>query len=131
MGTSSDFETRIQVIEDTFESLDYTDVSRMPDEKIVDMVTRVRNLADRVAALAAIVITTADTAKATDHTTGTPLGDFLAAAEGRTPSQGIGVVKRASKLAHHPDVRDAALAGIVSPDHATAIGEELGKLPQD
>jgi hypothetical protein len=88
-------------------------------------------LADRMAAGAAVAVTAADAAKATDHTTGTPLGDFLAAAEGCTPSQGIGVVKRASKLAHHPGVRDAALAGDVSPNHATAIGEELEKLPQD
>jgi hypothetical protein len=103
----------------------------MSDADKVTAMTRIRRLADRMTAGAAVVTDAADKANATDHTTGTPLGDFLASAEGRTSSQGIGVVKRASKLAHHPDVRDAALAGDVSPDHATVIGEELGKLPQD
>ncbi|MCI1747943.1 MAG: HNH endonuclease [Acidipropionibacterium sp.] len=130
MDAVSGFRTRLQAIREQLDGLDYTVLSAMSDVDIVDTMTEMRAISDRMIAGAAVVTDAAFRANATEHTTGTPLGDFLAAAEGRTPSQGIGVVKRASKLAHHPDVRDAALAGDVSPDHATAIGEELGKLPQ-
>ncbi|MCI1749393.1 MAG: HNH endonuclease [Acidipropionibacterium sp.] len=131
MDTESAFWTRVQALEEHLDRLDYTALSTMSDADKVTAMTRIRRLADRMTAGAAVVTDAADKANATDHTTGTPLPDFLAKTEGRTPSQGIGVVKRASKLAHHPGVRDAALAGDVPPDHATAIGEELGKLPQD
>ncbi|MCI1748850.1 MAG: hypothetical protein LKI24_12655 [Acidipropionibacterium sp.] len=127
MDATSAFWTRVQAVEEHLDRLDYTALS---DADKVTAMTRIRRLADRMAAGAAVVTDAADKANATEHTTGTPLGDFLAAAEGRTPSQGIGVVKRASKLAHHSDVRDAALAGDVSPDHATVIGEEIRKFPR-
>ncbi|MCI1747472.1 MAG: HNH endonuclease [Acidipropionibacterium sp.] len=129
MDAVSGFRTRLQAIREHLDGLDYTVLPRMSDAEIVAMMTEMRSLADRMVTGAAVVTDAAYRANATDHTAGTPLGDFLAAAEGRTPSQGIGVVKRASKLAQNPKVKDAALSGDVSPDHATAIGEELGKLP--
>ncbi|MCI1748683.1 MAG: HNH endonuclease [Acidipropionibacterium sp.] len=131
MDTESAFWARVQALEEHLDRLDYTALSTMSDADKVTAMTRIRRLADRMTAGAAVVTDAADKANATEHTTGTPLPDFLAKTEGRTPSQGIGVVKQASKLAHHSGVRDAALAGNVSSDHATAIGEELGKLPQD
>ncbi|MCI1749157.1 MAG: 13E12 repeat family protein [Acidipropionibacterium sp.] len=131
MDATSAFWTRVQALEEHLDSLDYSALSTMSDADKVTAMTRLRKLADRISAGAAVVTDAAYRANATEHTTGTPLPDFLATKEGRTSGQGIGVVKRASKLAHHPGVRDAALAGDVSPDHATAIGEELGKLPQD
>jgi hypothetical protein len=131
MDAVSGFRTRLQAIREQLDGLDYMVLPRMSDAEMVAAMAEMRRLADRMSAGAAVVTDAVDKANATDHTTGTPLPDFLAMKEGRTPSQGIGVVKRASKLAHHPGVRDAALAGDVSPDHATAIGEELGKLPQD
>ncbi|MCI1749463.1 MAG: HNH endonuclease [Acidipropionibacterium sp.] len=131
MDAVSGFRTRLQAIREHLDGLDYTVLPRMSDAEIVDMMTEMRSLADRMSAGAAVVTDAVDKANATEHTTGTPLGDFLASAEGRTPSQGIGMVKRASKLTQNPKVKEAALSGDVSPDHATAIGEELGKLPQD
>lgn len=131
MNTASAFWTRVQALEERLDHLDHTALSTMSDADKVTAMTRMRRLADRMGAGAAVITNAADRAKATEHTTGTPLPDFLAMKEGRTSSQGIGVVKRASKLAHHPGVRDVALAGDVSPDHATAIGEQLEKLSRD
>ncbi|MCI1748775.1 MAG: HNH endonuclease [Acidipropionibacterium sp.] len=103
----------------------------MSDADKITAMTRMRKLADRMGAGAAVAIDAAAKSCATEHTTGTPLGDFLAKTEGRTPSQGLGVVKRALKISQNPKVRDAALSGQASPDHAAAIGEELRKLPRD
>ncbi|MCI1747486.1 MAG: HNH endonuclease [Acidipropionibacterium sp.] len=130
MDTASAFWTRVQALEEHLDSLDYTVLSTMSDADKITAMTRMRRLADRMSAGAAVITDAVDKANATDHTTGTPLSDFLAKTEGRTSSRGLGEVKRASKIAHHPGVRDAALAGDVSPDHAAVIGEELRKFPR-
>jgi hypothetical protein len=130
MDTASAFWTRVQALEEHLDSLDYSVLSTMSDADKVTAMTRIRRLANRMSAGAAVITDAVDKANATDHTTGTPLSDFLAMKEGRTSSRGLGEVKKASKIAHHPGVRDAALAGDVSPDHAAVIGEEIRTLPR-
>ncbi|MCI1747616.1 MAG: hypothetical protein LKI24_05650 [Acidipropionibacterium sp.] len=129
MDTASAFWTRVQALEEHLDSLDYSVLSTMSDADKVTAMTRIRRLADRMSAGAAVVTDAVDKANATDHTTGTPLSDFLAMNEGRTSSRGLGEVKKASKIAHHPGVRDAALAGDVSPDHAAVIGRRSAHSP--
>jgi hypothetical protein len=58
------------------------------------------------------------------------LSDYLATAEGRSSSEANGLVHQASRIGADPDVRDAALAGTVSPGKAAAIGRVLRDLPR-
>lgn len=97
----------------------------------LDLVQAARVLADRVAALLAILVGEADTAGASERAAGTPLTTWLTL-DGRTAR------REASKLVFsgrdvgaHQGVRDAALAGDVSVDQARGISRAMGELPQD
>ncbi|MDN6555741.1 MAG: HNH endonuclease, partial [Acidipropionibacterium acidipropionici] len=62
--------------------------------------------------------------------TGTGLSDYLAVTEGRSSSEANGLVHQAGRITADPRVRDAALAGTVSPGKAAAAGAVLRELPR-
>ncbi|MCI1749079.1 MAG: DUF222 domain-containing protein [Acidipropionibacterium sp.] len=131
MDDVSGFRTRLQAIREQLDGLDYTVLPRMSDAEMVATMTEMRAISDRMVAGAAVVTDAVDKANATDHTTGTPLSDFLAMKEGRTSSRGLGEVKRASKIAHHRVCATPPWPVTCRPDHAAVIGEEIRKLPRD
>ena len=138
MDDTSEFWRGIAVIEDALTALDLTGIAAMTDAQKVTAMTRIRTLEGRVSAAAAVATDAVARSCATERTTGTPLADFLATTEGRTPSQGLGQVFRASRITADPrirdtalSVRDTALSGRVGPDHAAAIGDQLRTMPRD
>ncbi|QCV87486.1 DUF222 domain-containing protein [Acidipropionibacterium jensenii] len=131
MDDTSEFWRGIAVIEDALTALDLTGIAAMTDAQKVTAMTRIRTLEGRVSAAAAVATDAVARSCATERTTGTPLADFLATTEGRTPSQGLGQVFRASRITADPRIRDAALSGRVGPDHAAAIGDQLRTMPRD
>lgn len=131
MDDTSEFWRGIAVIEDALTALDLTGIAAMTDAQKVTAMTRIRTLEGRVSAAAAVATDAVARSCATERTTGTPLADFLATTEGRTPSQGLGQVFRASRITADPRIRDTALSGRVGPDHAAAIGDQLRTMPRD
>lgn len=125
-----DFWELTRVVEEALDAFDHSDDSRMPEAQKVAAMTRARALADRMVALATVYTDLAARSRATEKTTGTPLPDYLATTEGRTPSEANGLVHQASRMSADPRVRDAALAGDVSPGKAAAIAGVLGDLPR-
>ncbi|AFV90908.1 HNH endonuclease [Acidipropionibacterium acidipropionici ATCC 4875] len=125
-----DFWELIGVIEQALDAIDHSGDARMPAVKKVAAMTKARALADRMAALAAVYTDLVARSGATEATAGSPLSDYLAATEGRTSSEANGLVHQASRIGADPAVRDAALAGTVSPGKAAAIGRVLRELPR-
>ncbi|AXE37380.1 HNH endonuclease signature motif containing protein [Acidipropionibacterium virtanenii] len=117
------------VIEQALDAIDHTGDSRMPDTQKVAAMRRARALADRMVALAAVYTDLVARTGATEKTTGTPLSDYLAVTEGRSSSEATGLVHQASRITVDPRVRDAALAGTVSPGKAAAAGAVLREMP--
>ncbi|ALN14714.1 hypothetical protein ASQ49_04830 [Acidipropionibacterium acidipropionici] len=120
----------IRDAEGLLNSLDHTGDARMSDTQKVTAMNRVRGLADRMAALAAVYTDLVARSGATEKTAGTPLSDYLALTEGRSSSEANGLVHQASRIGADPQVRDAALAGTVSPSKAAAAGAVLRELPR-
>lgn len=125
-----DFWDMTRVIGEALDSFDPAQTARLPDDQKVAAMTRIRGLAGRLDAAAAVVTDQVARASAAEHVTGTPLPDFLATREGRTASDGLGQVFQAARIAGHDAVRDAALAGRVSPRHAETIGDQLRHMPE-
>lgn len=69
MELTSAFRTRIQALEENLDSLDHAVLSAMSDADKVTAMTRMRRLASRMVAGAAVVTNPADAAKTTDHAT--------------------------------------------------------------
>ncbi|AXE38748.1 HNH endonuclease signature motif containing protein [Acidipropionibacterium virtanenii] len=118
------------VIEQALDAIDHTGDSRMPDTQKVAAMRRARALADQMVALAAVYTDLVARSSATERTTGTPLSDYLAVTEGRSSSEANGLVHQAGRITADPRVRDAALAGTVSPGKAAAAGAVLRDLPR-
>lgn len=126
-----DFWEITRVIGEALDAFEPAQVACMLDDQKIQAMTRIRGLAGRLDAAAAVVTDAVARANASEHATGTPLSDFLATSEGRTPREGLGETYRASRIAGNPAVRDAALSGQVSPRHAQAIGDQLAHMPTD
>ncbi|QCV94951.1 HNH endonuclease signature motif containing protein [Acidipropionibacterium acidipropionici] len=118
------------VIEQALDAIDHTGDSRMPDTRKIAAMNRARTLADRMVALAAVYTDLVASSGATEKTAGTPLSDYLALTEGRSSSEANGLVHQAGRITADPAVRDAALAGTVSPGKAAAAGAVLRELPR-
>ncbi len=131
MEPVSDFWAATRVISQALDGLDHTALSTMPDTEKVQAMTCLRTLARRLDTSARVVTDAVAKSCATERATGLALSDFLAKEEGRSSSQGIGEVHRASAITANGTVRDAALAGTITPDHAVAIGQQLRQLPLD
>jgi len=131
MEPVSDFWAATRVISQALDGLDHAALSAMPDTEKVQAMTCLRTLARRLDTSARVVTDAVAKSCATERATGLALSDFLAKEEGRSSSQGIGEVHRASAITANGSVRDAALAGTITPDHAVAIGQQLRQLPLD
>lgn len=118
-----------EVIGNTLDRLDHASAASMSDTQLLDAMTRMRHLAARMEAEAAVWTSAA--ALATQRATGTPLCDYLATTEARTSKEAQGVVHQAHRITADPQVARAALAGQVPPAKAAAIGRVLGELPAD
>ncbi|ALN16171.1 HNH endonuclease signature motif containing protein [Acidipropionibacterium acidipropionici] len=125
-----DFWEATGVIEQALDAIDHTGDSRMPDTRKIAAMTKARALADRMVALAAVYTDLVARSGATEKTAGTPLSDYLALTEGRSSSEANGLVHQAGRITADPTVRDAALAGTVSPGKAAAAGAVLRELPR-
>ncbi|AMS05654.1 HNH endonuclease [Acidipropionibacterium acidipropionici] len=125
-----DFWEASRVIEQALDAIDHTGDTRMPDTRKIAAMNRARGLADRMIALAAVYTDLVARSGATEKTAGTPLSDYLALTEGRSSSEANGLVHQAGRITADPAVRDAALAGTVSPGKAAAAGAVLRELPR-
>lgn len=118
------------VIEEALDHLDHTCAATMTETQTLAAMRSMRRLADRLGAEAAIWTDRAARTCAAEKTAGTPLADYLATTEARSPKETLGVIHQASRITTDPAVRDAALAGQVSPSKAAAIGGVLRDLPR-
>ncbi|WP_051233118.1 HNH endonuclease signature motif containing protein [Acidipropionibacterium thoenii] len=131
MEPVSDFWAATRVISQALDGLNHTALTAMPDTEKVQAMTCLRTLARRLEACARVATDAVSTSAACDRATGLMLADFLAREEGRSASEGLGEVHRASAMTADDTVRDAALAGTITPDHAVAIGRQIRRLPLD
>lgn len=120
----------VMVIEEALDHLDHTCAATMTEAQTLAAMNAMRRLADRIGAEAAIWTDRAAKTCAAEKAAGTPLSDYLATAEARNPKEALGVIHQASRITTDPQVRDAALAGTVSPTKAAAIGAVLRDLPR-
>ncbi len=90
---------------------------------------RARRVRDRVASLACVLTDEASVAALVG--TGTSITTLIGMDEGRDSGDAAKEVFEAHDLSKHGRIRDAAINGIVSPRHATAIARGLDKLPSE
>jgi hypothetical protein len=88
--------------------------------------TLARRLAGRLDALASLLLAEADAAGASEQAAGTPLSSWLAVDQNLTRREAAGLVHRATELARHPVLGQAAAAGRVSAGQVRAIATVLG-----
>ena len=94
-------------------------------------VTLARTLADRVTALAAVLVAEADDAGASEKATGAAMTSWLALDAGASKREAAGILKQGRALTARPAVGQAALTGQVSAGQARAITRVLdGLAPQ-
>lgn len=129
MEQVSDFWAATRVISEALDGLDHAAVSHMSDTEKVRAMTCLRTLSRRLDVSARVVTDVVSKACAVDRATGLMLSDFLAREEGRSASEGLGEVHRAAAITANSQVRDAALAGTITPEHAVAIGQQMRTLP--
>ena len=94
-------------------------------------VTLARKLADRVTALAALLVAEADAAGASEQETGSAMTSWLTLDATASKREAAGVLKQGRALVAHPAVAQAAVAGEVGAGQARAITKVLdGLAPQ-
>ncbi|ALN15213.1 hypothetical protein ASQ49_07935 [Acidipropionibacterium acidipropionici] len=120
----------VKVIEEALDLLDHSCAATMNPTQTLAAMRAVRRLSDRMTAEAAVWTDRAAKTCAAEKTTGTGLSDYLAVTEGRSSSEANGLVHQAGRITADPRVRDAALAGTVSPGKAAAAGAVLRELPR-
>ena len=93
--------------------------------------TTARSLTGRLDALASLLLAEADRAHASERAAGTPTSTWLAIDQNLTRREAAGALHRASELAAHPVLGQAAVAGRVSTGQVRAINTVLaGIAPQ-
>ncbi|WP_114046090.1 HNH endonuclease signature motif containing protein [Acidipropionibacterium virtanenii] len=120
----------VKVIEEALDLLDRSCAATMNPAQTLAAMRAMRRLADRMCAEAAVWTDRAAKTCAAEKAAGTPLSDYLAVTEGRSSSEANGLVHQAGRITADPRVRDAALAGTVSPNKAAAAGAVLRDLPR-
>jgi hypothetical protein len=87
-----------------------------------------RRVANRIQALAAVLVGEADRARAAERTSGTPLASWLGMGETLSRREAAGAVAQAQTLSAHPEVGHAAIAGRVGVGQVRAITRVLDGL---
>ncbi len=90
--------------------------------------TAARSLTGRLDALASLLLAKADRANASERSAGTPTSTWLAIDQNLTKREAAGALHRASELAAHPVLGQAAVAGRVGTGQVRAINTVLGGL---
>lgn len=87
-----------------------------------------RQLADRTAALAAVLVAEADAAGASEKVAGAAMSSWLTIETAATKREAAGVLKQGRALAAHPAVAGAALGGDIGGGQARSITKVLETL---
>ncbi len=95
----------------------------------VALMQRARRFRDRFSSWTCVL--TDEASLAALSSTGTPLTSLIGLEEGRDSGDAAREVFEARDVNKNSTVRDAALNGEVSPRHAAAIAQGLGKLPAE
>lgn len=111
-------------------SIDHEQRRALSPAELVGVMQLARNLADRFSALAATVTSEVSATRAASLATGTELSALLSTTEGRDSRDAAGQVFHAGDVTRHQPVRDAALAGAISPNQAAAIARGMASLPE-
>jgi len=107
------------------------DRSRLAPEARLRVATAARSLTGRLDALTSQLLAEADASHASERATGTPTSTWLAIDQNLTKREAAGALHRATELAAHPVLGQAAVAGKVSTGQVRAINTVLaGLAPQ-
>lgn len=110
-------------------SIEHTHREDISHEERVVLMNRARRVAERVAALAAVLTAEVDRHQSTMHVAKTPLTSFLSTLEHRDSREASTHVFTARDITAHPSVQRAALSGSITTRHARAIATAMGHLP--
>ena len=100
----------------------------MPAADRLECVRLSRRLADRVAALAAVLVAEADSTGASKQLAGAEMSSWLVLDTAASKREAAGVVKQGRALAAHPTVAEAALGGGIGVGQARSISRVLDAL---
>jgi len=102
--------------------------ARLAPEARLHAARTARSLTGRLDALASLLLAEADAVHASERTVGTPTSTWLAIDQNLTKREAAGALHRASELAAHPVLGEAAVAGRVSTGQVRAINTMLDGL---
>ena len=119
----------LTALESTLSLVDHGERAALDAPARLQLMQRARRLSERLESLAHVLTDEANRAQASMRAAGTPLTSFLAVSEQRDAREAAAQVFRASDVAAHPQVKQAALDGDVSPAHAMAITKGMAQLP--
>jgi hypothetical protein len=107
------------------------DRSLLSDVDRLDLVVSARRISGRLQALACTLAAEAAATEAADRYAGVPLASWLAASQQSTRREGHRLIGQGQALTRFPDLSQAALAGSIGFEQATAISTVLARLPDD
>ncbi|MGC3994531.1 MAG: DUF222 domain-containing protein [Propionicimonas sp.] len=119
-----------QVLASIRDLLDRVDQDRsgLPAPTRLEWARSARVLADRVTALAQLLIGEADRVQAAERASGTPTSSWLSIDGNLSRRESAGLLHRSRALADHPAVGAAAADGRIGAGQAKAITDVLGSL---
>lgn len=131
-GVEGSLETceALERIDALLDAVDHAGRSDLGPAERLELCTRARQLAGRLEALAAVLLSEADRIAAAPQAEGLTSSLWLANTQHLAGNEARRLVRAARELGDHPVVREAALAGSVSVPKASAITKVLGRLPE-
>ncbi len=131
-GVEGSLETceALERIDALLDAVDHAGRSDLGPAERLELCTRARQLAGRLEALAAVLLSEADRIAAAPQAEGLTSSLWLANTQHLAGNEARRLVRAARELGDHAMVREAALAGSVSVPKASAITKVLGRLPE-
>lgn len=131
-GVEGSLETceALERIDALLDAVDHAGRSDLGPAERLELCTRARQLAGRLEALAAVLLSEADRIAAAPQAEGLTSSLWLANTQHLAGNEARRLVRAARELGDHAVVREAALAGSVSVPKASAITKVLGRLPE-
>ncbi|MCG6567830.1 HNH endonuclease signature motif containing protein [Tessaracoccus sp. ZS01] len=120
----------LEVAREALSSIDHSEREGLTAAELVGLMQLARNLADRFSALASTVTSEVDRRRSAREATGTELTALISTTEGLDSRDAAGQVFQAAEISRHEPVRDAALAGNISPKQAVAVAKGMATLPE-
>lgn len=121
----------LTALESTLSQVDHAQRNSLDAGARLALMQRARRLSERLQSLAMVLTDEVNQAQASMKATGTPLTSLISVTEQRDSRQAAAEVFQARDVAAHQQIRDAALAGEVSPEHAVAITKGMAQLPAE